>query len=246
MSFPNIIHASFSTQAHTANTANRQNPLGQRMDYEDGRKFRYMLAGGVTLVMNQLQQGKAFVAGDDNLAIPSPGWAAGATTGTITSGTSTAAAYYDGGWMGITTDPGIGYIHKVKTQTPAWASTTETIILDTDSPIQVALTTVSQVGFCPNPYNGVIVSPITTNTGPIVGVTAAPVTNAQYGWVQSGGVCVVEGAASEVLGDNVAAIVAAEGRTGVVVSPALQETLGVVWTITGSAGQGLIIDLKLD
>ena len=244
MSFPNVINASYSSQEHTANTADRYHALGQRLEYEDGRKFRYMLAGGVTLVMNQLQQGKAFVAGDDNLAVPAA-WAVGATTGTISSGTSTAAAYYDGGWMGITKDPGIGYIHKVKTQV-LWASTTETIVLEAESPIQVALTTVSEVGFCPNPYNGVIVSPITTNTAPLVGVTAAPVTNAQYGWVQSGGVCVVEGAGSEVLGDQVAAIVAAEGRTGVVVSPALQEFVGVVWTITGSAGQGLIVDLKMD
>ncbi len=244
MSFPNIIHASFSTAAHTSNTTNRQNPLGQRMDYEDGRKFRYMLAGGVTLVMNQIQQGKAFVAGDDNLAVQAA-WAVGATTGTITSGTSTAAAYYDGGWMGVTKTPSEGYIYKVKTQV-LWASTTETIILEPDSPIAVALTTSSEVSFCPNPYNGVIVSPITTNTGPIVGVTAAPVTTAQFGWVQSGGVCVVEGAGSEVLGDNVAAIVAAEGRSGVVVSPGLQENLGIVWTVAGGAGQGLIIDLKID
>ena len=244
MSYPNIIFASFSTREHEANTANRFHTLGQRMDYEDGRKFRYMLAGGTTLVANQLQQGKAFISGD-SLNVVQAAWVVGATTGTITSTTSTAAAYYDGGWVGITKVDGLGYIYRVKTQT-LWASTTETIILESDSPIVVALTTSSEMSFAPNPYNGVVVAPITTLTAPLVGVTAAPVTNAQYGWVQSGGVCVVEGAGSEVLGDQVAAIVAAEGRTGVVVSPALQEFVGVVWTITGSAGQGLIVDLKMD
>ena len=244
MSYPNVIWASFSTQAHTSNTANRQHPLGQRMDYEDGRKFRYLLAGGVTLVANQLQQGKAFVAGDDNLAIPAA-WAVGATTGTITSGTSTAAAYYDGGWVGTTKTPGEGYIYKVKTQV-LWGSTTETIVLEADSPIAVALTTASEMSFAPNPYNGVVVAPITTLTAPLVGVTAAPVTNAQYGWVQSRGICVVEGAGSEVLGNTVVATLAQEGRTGVPVGTDLDEMVGIVWTITGTAGQGQVIDLKID
>ncbi len=244
MSYPNIIFASFSTQAHTANTANRQNPLGQRMDYEDGRKFRYVLAGGVTLVANQLNQGKASVAADDNLSVQAA-WDVGATTGTITSASSTALSYYDGGWMGITLTPGIGYIYKVKTQL-LWASTTETIVLEPDSPIAVALTSSSEASFVPNIYNGVIVSPITTNTSQIVGVTAAPVTNAQFGWVQSGGICVVEAAGSEVVGDNLAAIVAAEGRCGVVVSPGLQQNVGIALMVAGGAGQGIILDLKLD
>ncbi len=244
MSYPNVIWASFSTQAHTANTVNRQHPLGQRMDYEDGRKFRYMLAGGTTLVANQLQQGKAFISGD-SLNVVQATWAVGDTTGTITSTTSTAAAYYDGGWVGITKVDGLGYIYRVKTQT-LWASTTETIILEPDSPIVVALTTSSEMSFAPNPYNGVVVAPITTLTAPLVGVTAAPVTNAQYGWVQSRGICVVESAGSEVLGNTVVATLAAEGAIGVPVGTDLDEMVGIVWTVSGGAAEGLIIDLKID
>ncbi|KKM19567.1 hypothetical protein LCGC14_1654400, partial [marine sediment metagenome] len=66
MSFPNIIHASYSQRAHTADTADRGNTLGQRMEYEDGRKFRYVLAGSGTLTIADLIQGPAVVAADSN------------------------------------------------------------------------------------------------------------------------------------------------------------------------------------
>ncbi len=244
MSFPNIIHSSFTTQEHTANTVNRFHALGQRMEYEDGRKFRYILAAGTTLVANQVQQGKVILAGDDNLGVDAVS-AVGATSITFTSATSTAVDYYNGGWVGITVTPGLGYIYKIKSSPLLTGGAGDILTLEPDSPIVVALTSSSEISLTPLPWNGVIVMPITTLTGVIVGVTAAPVTNAQYGWVQSGGVCVCEGAGSEVVGDNAAAIRAAEGRLGVGTND-INEVVGVYLTIAGGAGQGVLLDLRID
>ena len=245
MSYPNIIFASFSTQEHTANTANRFHTLGQRMDYEDGRKFRYILVGGVTLLAGSLNQGKVFVAADSLLAVQAA-WAVGATSGTVSTASTTAADFYNGGWVGTNKDPGGGYTYKVKDH-PIFLNTgTVTITLEPDSPIAIALTTSSEFSFAPNPYNGVVVCPVTTVTAPIVGVTAAPVTNAQFGWVQTGGVAMVESATSCILGNNAAAALSAEGEGAAPNATDIDEVIGIVWTIATTQAEFSMIDLKLE
>ena len=241
MSFPNIINASYSTQEHRADTADKFHALGQRMEYEDGRKFRYVLAGGVTLVVADLIEGKNNLAGDDDLVVQA-NWAVGDTTGTITSASSTAAAYYDGGWMMTSNAPGMGYAYRVKTQV-LWASTTETIILDIDDPIRVALTTSTEVGFAPLPWNGVIQGATTPKSG-LVGVAVTPITTLQYGWVQSGGVCPVHGAGG-VLGENYDSILSTAGRAGVGADN-ISEQFGIVMIICDDAGDTALVDLRID
>ncbi len=243
MSFPVVINASYSQREHTANTADRYHTLGQRMEYDDGRKFRYVLAGGVTLVVADLIQGVVVVAADSNLAVQA-NWAIGDTSGTVTAQGSAAIDFYKGGWTGITNTPGIGYAYKVLSH-PLFAGATKTITLFADDPIRVALTTSSEVSFIPDPYNGVLQAK-TTITNKIVGAAQTPITNAQYGWVQTGGVAMVHGAGSEVVGNNLIALAASAGRGGVAVSPGLLEYIGIALMVVDDAGDPGLVDLRID
>jgi hypothetical protein len=245
MSFPVVINASFSQREHAADTADRYHDIGQRMEYEDGRKFRYTLNGGTLLVASDLVQGKIHLAGDDNLGVDATA-DVGDTAVTFTSATSTAVNYYNDGWMGVTLTPGDGYVYKILTSPVLTSGSGDIITLHADDPIRVALTASSEIGLIPNRWNGVIQAIQTTLTAPLAGVACTPITASQYGWLQTGGVACVQGAGSEVLGNTVVATLAQAGRTGVPVGTDLDEMVGIVLTITGSSGQDQIVDLRID
>lgn len=153
----------------------------------DGRGFRYVLAGATTLVPGKLQQGPAQDTTNYN---PSGGLAvsaasAGATSVTLTGSLTITANALAGAIMSVAVTPGQGYSYKVKSNTAVSSATGCAITLE--DPIQVALTTSSKVVFTLNTYNGVILNP-TTASGAPAGVAIYPITNGQYGWIQTHGV----------------------------------------------------------
>ena len=162
--------------------------LGAIASTGDGRYFRYCLVGGTTLVPGKVQQGPAQDA--TNLS-PAGGLAVaaaaiGATQITLTGSLTLAANLLAGAFMSVCVTPGQGYTYKVKGNTVVAGAANCVVTLE--DPIQVALTTASKVVFVLNPYNGVVVAPGTLTAAP-VGVAVYPVVNAQYGWIQSHGVC---------------------------------------------------------
>lgn len=174
--------------------------LGATATSGDGRDFRYVLAGGTTLVPGKLQQSTAEdVTNWENLT---PAAAAiGATQITITTSTTNAANVFANGYMQGTVTPGQGYSYQVKSNA---ASAAGSLVVNLYDPLQVALTTSSRVDFIPSPYQNVIVNP-TTATGTIVGVAIFPIVNAQYGWIQTHGPCNVLAQGTIVVGEEVAA-----------------------------------------
>lgn len=162
--------------------------VGTRAVSDDGRVFRYVKAGAADLVAGNVLQGPATIP--LHLANTPPAVAVGAKTFTYTPGATAAATqFYAGGILQVDTTPGNGYSYVIDNHLAITASTAFTLNLK--DPIQVALTTSSRVGLLPNKYNGVIQFPVTTATGSAVGVATYIITAAQYGWVQTWGLCSV-------------------------------------------------------
>lgn len=238
-SFPN---ASFSgPPKHLVNDTVQGAPLGQRMFFHDGRRFSYGLNGATTLISGDLVQGKAVIAGDYLDLVTDVAPAIGDTSLSITTGTTTAANYYDGGWahcnLATTLLQGQSYrLRATDANILLTSGAADIFYLEPVDPIRVAGTTATEFGFVPNEYNGMIVAP-TTLTGRLIGVAQAPITNAKYGYVQTWGMSCVQAAASHVVGNLNIAILASAGRGGVAVSPGILPIVGVNLSVPSDAGQ---------
>lgn len=199
--------------------------LGAFSTTGDGRYFRYVLAGGTTLVPGKLQQSTAEDTTNWQNLTPAAA-AIGATSVTITTSTTNAANVFANGLMNVTVTPGQGYSYGVKSNA---ASAAGNLVVTLSDGIVVALTTSSRIDLIPNPYSNIVVNPATA-TGLPVGVAVYGVTNAQYGWIQTHGQCNVLADGTVVVGT---ALVASNATAGAV------EALTGVQAIVGLAITGI-------
>lgn len=157
--------------------------IGAFVTTGDGRGFRYCLAGATTLVPGKLQQASAEdTTNFQNLtvAVSSVGATSIITTSTVTLTVNQLA----GGFLTITSaTTGAGYTYKIKGNTAATAAVTT---INLEDPIITATTGTVKIDMVPSPYSNVIVNPATASSAPI-GVAVYPVTNAQYGFIQTHG-----------------------------------------------------------
>lgn len=154
-----------------------------------GNRYRYVKNGAVALTTGNLLQEPAEDTQFNNMAVPAIE-AIGQTEITVTNGTTAVTAnMFDGGLLFVSYSTGIGQTFRILSHTTgaSGASITYTI----DRPLKIALATTSKVTVRKNPYNGVIQSPVTTQTGGPVGVALYAMTISYYGWIQSGGLCSV-------------------------------------------------------
>lgn len=223
--------------------------LGALATTGDGRYFRYVKAGATTLVPGQAYCGPA--NSNANWS-PSGGLTVGAALATggtqfnLNSSITLAANDLAGAIMSVAVTPGQGYSYKVKSNSAVTSATGSTIVLE--DPVVTNLSTASRVVFYPNPYNGVVVLG-TTALAPVVGVSVFPVTNAQFGWVQTRGLAsvllqAVSGTPTpgNVVGVNLA------NTTGALSTPtgfAIFTPLGAL-TATGVSGEYDIVNLFID
>lgn len=167
-------------------SATQGTDLGAFASTGDGRYFRYHLNGAVTEVPGKVYQGPAQDATNQSpaggLAVAAA--AIGANQITLTGSLTLASNLLAGGFMSVCITPGQGYTYKVKGNTAVTSATGCVVTLE--DPLIVALTTASKVVFQLSPWNGTVVAPATLTSSP-VGVSIAPITNAQYGWVQTHG-----------------------------------------------------------
>lgn len=187
------IHSSSSDQQHN---------VGELVHANDGRAFRYVLAGGTNLVAGKLQQRQPEVTGDQGLT------AVAAAVGDIqfvsTSNVTVDANEYVNGWVMITVTPGVGRQYQIKGHA-AFAGAAPTI--DLVDPIEVALTTTSRADLVHNTYNDVIIFPGNVGaTGGPAGISVHPVASGEYGWVCVAGtaICLADGTVVVGLGVNAA------------------------------------------
>jgi hypothetical protein len=167
-------------------SATQKLPLGTKGQTQDGRVYRYALAGASDLVAGNVIQSPAIVA--NHLAMTPAATALNAFTVTATAGaTAGAANLYAEGYLDVDTTPGNGYVYTIKDHLAIGSGASFSVNLFKDDPIQVALTTSSRVGLVQNVYSGVIQAPVTTATGVIVGVAPYIIKATQYGWIQTYG-----------------------------------------------------------
>ncbi len=185
MGFPRTVNGSEDLIYITSATEN-ESKIGQKMVVEDGRIFRYTLAGAFALVAALLNQG----------AIPEV-----AKYGDQACATVAAGATIIGDVAAATTDMPVndlinGYVwseqttqlgpaarvkdNKVITQ---GASTGEITL---HNPLSIAIAAADTVSYIRNTWRNTIVYP-TTATGQVAGVTVSAIATTAFGWLQTGG-----------------------------------------------------------
>lgn len=203
----------------TSTDASLATLTGSKFDSADGREFVLVQNGGSALVSGVLVQSPAKIGtttGHQNLATSTA--AVGATTVTVTLGSTAATAnQYAGGYVIFNAGTGIGQTLKIASH-PAQTTTTGTLVLTLEDPIQVA-TLASDTKSCLvlNPYgssngadfttSGVVVCP-TSLTGGVIGVTLYPIaattaTVLQYGLIQTKGLVACLNDANTTIGVDI-------------------------------------------
>jgi hypothetical protein len=174
------------SQNNWESSATSKANLGARGTTQDGRIFRYVLAGAVDLVAGNVIQSPAIIT--NHLALTPSIQGAGTFSVTATAGATAATVnQYAEGLLNVDTTPGNGYLYGIKDHAAIGSGALFTVNLYPDDPLQVALTGSSRIGLIQNPYSGVIQSPVTTATGLIVGVAPYIIKAGQFGWIQTAG-----------------------------------------------------------
>src|SRR3990167_6826760 len=173
--------AQIAAQGVLDESSSQLHVLGTYMETNDGRGFRYCKVGATSTVAGKVYQGKALDATNDQ---PSGGHAVaaaaiGATAVTTTATLTVTADEFAGGYLSVVVTPGEGYTYRIKGHA---AATTAVVTMNLEDPIQVALTTASNVIWAQHPYNGITIEP-GTPTAAIVGVATHIITNAEYGCI---------------------------------------------------------------
>lgn len=215
--------------------------LGTYMETADGRGYRYAKVGAVATVAGKVYQGPAL---DATNMQPSGGFATaaaaiGATEITTTDTTTLAKDLLAGGYLSVVVTPGQGYTYKIKGNT---AATAAAVTFYLEDPVQVALTTSSNIIVAKHPYDGIVIEP-GTPTARIAGVPNAIITAAYYGWVQTRGACAVLFTGTGVAGKVVGSLT---GGTSGSMAPAIAATnIGGEHMATGITGEYSLIYLTI-
>lgn len=157
--------------------------LGQQYISPDGRKYRYVKAGGSALTVGNVLQAAVEVTGNENLAFAAA--ALGATSVTTTSTVTVTANQYAGGYLTVSVTPDLGATYRIKSHP---AATGATLTIQLEEGLRTAWTTSTRADMVRNPYDAVLIAP-TTPTGMLVGVAVNDISANQYGWIQSAGPC---------------------------------------------------------
>ena len=217
-------------------------PLGTRYAKNDGRVFRYALAGAVALVAGDLIQsailgGAATTVQHDLTPVAV---AKGAYKVTVTVDTTDQAKdLYKNGWMAVTDGDAanaMGDLYLIKSH-PASSTTVELTLYE---PLKRAITTSSRISLLTNIYKSVIQAPVTTASGIIVGVAPTVVSIANYFWLQTWGIANVLTKTALVPGQNVQRDVVAAGAVGKAAVTLWAENIGMSGWTTDTTDSGFV------
>lgn len=202
--------------------------VGSRFDLADGREVVLVQNAGTALGSGVVVQGPAAQANAVGLSPATTGTTgysaaypiAAAIGGKViqiaTGATAVLANRFQGGYLNVVEGTGLGQTLKVSGH-PA-ASTTSALAITLEDAFTVATSTDSRFTLTINPYgshfgtdyttDGVIISPATTLTGQVVGVSLYPIaastaTVAQFGFIQTKGPAAVLGTSTVALGLDV-------------------------------------------
>lgn len=171
--------------------------VGQKFDTDDGRELVLVQNAAVALVPGVLVQSEAEVTAHQKLAMTVPA-AYPATAGLfqllVTNGSTVLNVNkFAGGFLIVASGTGIGQMFEISSHQPA--ANAATFVVTLVDPIQTTLDATSKITLVQNPYANVIITPATTATGGVVGITiyniaasTAPTYNATTGALTASGV----------------------------------------------------------
>lgn len=185
------------------NSATQEFPLGTKLVYGD-RVFRYVLAGGTSLVAGSLYQSVVPLAGhiDEAIDAPAVGTSVISFTPAATTTDDLTANELSDGYLWVNDETGEGRVYRIKSHPAITGAVAGNITLF--DPIQIAPAAAATASVVHNPWRSIIVVPASTGpTSSLVGVAIHAVTNAQYGWIQTEGPCAVLTDGTVVIGCQV-------------------------------------------
>ncbi len=238
--------------------------VGSKFASADGREFVLVQNGGTALGSGVGVQGPVPITNTTGLSPATTGTtgysaaypiaaAIGGKVIQIASGaTAILANQFQGGYLNVVESTGLGQTLKIASNTAA--STTSAVVFTLEDAFTVATGTGSRFTLTLNPYgsrfgtdystNGVIISPATTLTGMVVGVTLYPIpastaTVASFGFIQTKGLCAVLGSSTVAVGLQVGL---PSGTAGAVVTQTDAGTtpIGTVVVATASAKYNMV------
>ena len=190
-------------------------PIGKQLILEDGRKFRFTLAG-VLMVPGDVEQAAAALATSENLA-PDADQAIGDRIITFTHGAATTVInLFAEGYATVSVTPGGGDIYKIASHAALTNATAGDVVnLAPGQALRRAITTAaSKIDLSRHPYAGAIEVPVTTITGVPVGVAVSAITSGGFGWLQTRGACGVLQDSTAVVGTETVVPSAVAGAAG--------------------------------
>ncbi len=218
-------------------------PLGTLLQQQDGRKYRFSSAGGVTTVRGEVQQAMANLG--NHVGLTAAAMAAGTRSPTqLLAATAAAANEYANGYLTITVTPDGGSMYVIGQHDAVLSSGTITANLAANYKLNNAWTTATRTNFVHNPYSQTIRVPVTTITQALAGVAVSNITNAQFGWVQTAGPCSVLTSGTLILG-NGAHYIQVAAALGPPATFATQVAVGQVMLV-GATGAWSMVFLRLD
>lgn len=249
MSFPSVINADIGSGLHFLEETTKSKPFGQRAVYPDGRRYGYAKAGAA-LIAGDLLGGAPLIAGDDTDLVTAV-TAAGATSITFTSATTTAANNYDEGWVhvNLAADAKAMGLYAAKASGSHLVLTSgagDIINLAAGETVQVALGSSDEIGLNKNEFDGVVVAP-TTATNRHVGVTTTAIASGSYGFVQTFGVCAINVVGSTTVSSRLLGLTTTEGQVNPEAETAgIGSYVGDVMVVATSAAQLGLVFLRID
>lgn len=212
-----------------------------------GQMYRYALAGGSSLVVGNLLQAAAEDTTFENMAVTASAIAtAGALqTVNVTNGTTTVSAnQFDGGSISVYTTPDGGKEYAILGHTTGGSGAA--LVVTVDRPLGTAWTTSTKINMKRSPWSGVIQAPATTQTDMPVGVALFAITNAQYGWVQTHGLCaVLSDGSTFAVGSDVGTPSGTAGAVTVFAAGTTHTSVGIARQAAAS-GHWISVFLRID
>jgi hypothetical protein len=175
-------------------SATQEHELGVLATAADGSLYRYAQAGDTALDAGKLTVAATQIANHENIAVAAAA-AVGATEVTVTLGATAATAnYYADGYLVVNDADGEGVQYRISSHPAADASASLTVtLLD---PVEVALTTSSEVTLLANPWKSVVIS-AADQADFATGWPEVAVTEGYFFWAKTRGV--VAGLADEAV-----------------------------------------------
>ncbi len=215
--------------------------LGQQLILGSGKKFRFALNGGTTLVVGNAIGSAAIISTDQNLTATAA--AAGSRLITATHGAATVVLnYFAEGQAVISVTPGLGDTYDIASHLALTSGGADTVYLQAGQQVRTALTTASRVDLTANPYASVVVVAATILQAP-VGVAITALTSGQWGWLQTAGACGVICTGTMTIGSP--AVMLLSGGTAGTPAPASAATQPEVGTVLAVAASGAASTLFL-